>query len=179
MSSVIKQSHELLMSHINKESNVVDCTCGNGQDTLFLAKKVKHVYAFDIQETALTNTKNLLIENKLDNVTLIHKGHEFLSDHVKENIDAAIFNLGYLPNGDKSITTSFSSTKQAIEQLLDILNQFGVIILVVYTGHDEGAKESKALLDYLSTFSLKGYFVNKITSVNHIKAPYIISIVKR
>lgn len=179
MSNIIEQAHDLLLKHITNESVTVDCTCGNGLDTLFLAQNSKKVYAFDIQESAINNTRELIHQNTLNNVDLIQKGHEFLSLYVKERIDAAIFNLGYLPKGDKSITTHFESTKSAIEQIVNLLNQNGIIVLVVYTGHSEGAKESNQLLDYLKTFSLQGYFIDKISSINHIKAPYIVSIVKR
>ena len=34
-------------------------------------------------------------------------------------LTGAIFNLGYLPGGDKSITTQASTTISAIEQLLE------------------------------------------------------------
>ena len=53
----------------------------------------------------------------------------------------AVFNLGYLPGGDKSITTNGHSTISAIEQLLELLKENGLIVLVVYHGHPEGKTE--------------------------------------
>ena len=53
----------LLISHIIKEgSRVVDATAGNGNDTLFLSNLVGNtgkVFAYDIQEQAIYNTKEL------------------------------------------------------------------------------------------------------------------------
>ena len=46
-------AHAFLAEVVTKEDVVVDATMGNGHDTLFLAKLVKQVYAFDIQEQAV------------------------------------------------------------------------------------------------------------------------------
>ena len=56
-------------------------------------------------------------------------------------VTGAIFNLGYLPGGDKSIVTTPSTTISAIKQLLDIMAKEGIIVLVIYHGHPEGAVE--------------------------------------
>lgn len=42
--------------------------------------------------------------------------------HHKGHIDAAIFNLGYLPKGDKSIVTKPDTTIQAINSLLSLMS---------------------------------------------------------
>ena len=76
---------------------------------------------------------------------ITHKGH----------IDAAIFNLGYLPKGDKSIVTKPDTTIQAINSLLSLMSIEGIIVLVIYHGHSEGQIEKHALLDYLSTLDQK------------------------
>jgi hypothetical protein len=56
----------------------------------------------------------------------------------KGNVTGAVFNLGYLPGGDKSIVTNPNSTIDAIEQLLQIMAPEGIIVLVIYHGHEEG-----------------------------------------
>ena len=85
----------------------VDLTCGNGYDTLFLsnlAGKKGFVTAFDIQETAIERTKKLLQEeSNFNNYKVIHNGHEHIDKYLTEKIDAAIYNLGYLPNFNKDI----------------------------------------------------------------------------
>ena len=43
----------LIKQHIQEDSIVIDATCGNGHDTLFLAKQVPNgkVFGFDIQKS--------------------------------------------------------------------------------------------------------------------------------
>ena len=65
--------------------NAVDCTMGNGHDTLFLAELAGengHVTAFDIQSAAVENTKRLIESHGLsDRVSLIHAGHEHIDEY--------------------------------------------------------------------------------------------------
>ena len=61
MDKVLAFSKKLLKEVIDKNSIVVDATAGNGNDTLFLAKTpAKKVFAFDVQNKAITNTNDLL-----------------------------------------------------------------------------------------------------------------------
>ena len=49
-----------ILQHLKEGDVAVDFTMGNGNDTLFLSKTVGEsgkVYAFDIQEAALTSTE--------------------------------------------------------------------------------------------------------------------------
>lgn len=48
------------------------------------------------------------------------------------------FNLGYLPGGNKAITTKSETTLQALEAASRILKPGGLISLVVYVGHPGG-----------------------------------------
>ena len=43
----------LIKQHIQEDSIVIDATCGNGHDTLFLAEQVPNgnVFGFDIQRS--------------------------------------------------------------------------------------------------------------------------------
>ena len=86
-----------------------------------------------------------------NNVKLIQDGHENIKKHIdiqfKGQIDAAIFNLGYLPKGDKSIVTRPETTIKAINAIFDYLSVEGIIVLVIYHGH-EGQVERDALLDF-------------------------------
>lgn len=48
------------------------------------------------------------------------------------------FNLGYLPGGDKTLTTQSDTTLKALEAAKGILMDGGLISLVVYVGHPGG-----------------------------------------
>ena len=56
---ILPFSKSLIKNHITESSVVIDATCGNGNDTLFLAQNVPNgfVYGFDIQQLAITNTE--------------------------------------------------------------------------------------------------------------------------
>ncbi|ASA97594.1 rRNA methylase [Anoxybacillus flavithermus TNO-09.006] len=167
---------------------VVDATVGNGHDTLYLAERVGeygHVFGFDIQAQAIENTTKRLHEHHIETrVTLVQASHAELDAHIppeyKGRITGAMFNLGYLPGGDKQIVTKPNSTIAAIEQLLDIMAPEGIIVLVIYHGHPEGAIERDALLQYVSTIDQQRAHVIRYEFMNQINhPPFIVAIEKR
>src|SRR5699024_11233997 len=106
--------------------SVIDATCDIDNDNIFLAKltgEVSHVYTLDIQQDAITRTKELTKD--YNHVHLIHDSHANLNQYLQESstLDGAIFNLGYLPKSDKTIITLAESTIEAITSMLKILNK--------------------------------------------------------
>lgn len=184
MQGIIQYSHELLTNSIQQGEIAIDATCGNGNDTLVLSDlvgKTGRVLAFDIQKQAITNTEQLLKQHGKTNVKLIHDGHEHIGKylHNKEEIGGAIFNLGYLPKSDKKIITKGETTITALETILQSLKQNGLVVLVVYHGHDGGENEKKMLLEYVRQLQQKKYHVLKYEFINLInKPPFIIAIEK-
>ncbi len=166
---LIKQSYS---GHENL--NFIDATCGNGFDTLFLCRTAGengHVKAFDIQEQAIERTRTLLSSN-LDfvNYELIMDSHEFISNHLACNIDAAIFNLGYLPFSDKTITTKGDTTVKAVKGMIPYLNSGGRIFITTYITHDTG-DEIKFIYNYLSSLDKSKYNVLHINLINKENTP--------
>ena len=157
--------------HINI---AIDMTCGRGNDTLYLARKANKVYAFDIQEEAICSTSALLKENKIDNVELILNNHDKVSDYVKECFDVAIYNLGYLPQGNKTIATTSSSTINSLKQLIKLMNHEGIIIIVIYPHNPQEGYAIEELVSNLdSNFDCLSYKV-----LNKKDCPYVITIKK-
>lgn len=150
---VLPFAKELLANVVEKGDSVIDATAGNGHDTLYLADLVGengHVYAFDVQKEAIQATEDKLAQaNLLGQVSLIHDGHEYVKKYVTEEVSAAIFNLGYLPGSNHEIVTRGTSTVQAIESLLHLLKVGGLIVLVVYHGHEGGKEEKEALMAFV------------------------------
>lgn len=188
LDGILPFARYLLEKTVKKGDIAVDGTVGNGHDTLFLARltgKTGRVFGFDIQEQAIATTKRRLEENgEEEQVTLFHKGHEEILNSIPEKhhgkITGAVFNLGYLPGGDKSIVTRSETTIKAIEQLLKIMAPEGIIVLVIYHGHEEGAKERDALLQYGKTLDQKKCHVLKYEFINQINnPPFIMAIEKR
>jgi 16S rRNA C1402 N4-methylase RsmH len=188
LKGVLPFARTLLQTFCGPGDITIDATCGNGHDTLFLSRLVGSngkVYAFDIQELAIQNAKDRLINNgAVDNVVFINESHEkileVLPDQVHGKVGGAIFNLGYLPGSDKTITTKGTSTIKAVEQLLDLLKPGGVIILVIYHGHEEGKLEKEMVMKYVSDIDQGRAHVLKYEFINQKKAPpYIVAIEKR
>lgn len=157
---------EMISPYIHQGDIVVDLTAGNGNDTLFLAQKVGamgKVYAFDIQETALENTRKLLADNDvLTQVTLIHAGHECFNEHVHEIVQCGMFNLGYLPRGDTKAITKPETTCLALKRVLKQLSIDGMVSIVSYYGHEGGLEEKLELENLLVHLDEKNFDVMTI-----------------
>lgn len=172
-------AHHLLISHLKVGNIAVDATCGNGFDTIFLAKLVGPsglVHAYDIQAIAIDETKRKALSENLNNIIYHHASHELID---LNEIDAVIFNLGYLPKSDKKVTTKVSSTINALTNLLNKMESMPnlLIVLVVYPGHDEGKKESFAIERLLKDYH-NNYWLLKC-KLNNDDSPYVIAIKKR
>lgn len=173
---------EILNPAIKEGCTVVDATCGNGHDTLFLARKVGHegkVYSFDIQDTAILNTEELLRKEDLrSRVKLLKEDHARMFEFVPEKVSAVMFNLGYLPGSDKSIITKPDTTVKAMNSGLNLLKIEGIITCVIYQGHEEGSQEAREVEKFCQELSPQYYNVVKINSANLRKPPYLIVIKK-
>ncbi|MDQ1001146.1 tRNA A58 N-methylase Trm61 [Neobacillus niacini] len=185
---ILPYAKKLLEMTITNGDVVVDATLGNGHDTLFMANLVGEkgtVYGFDVQEDAIRTSMERLNQHGLaDTVTIFHKGHEHLSKLIPAEhhgkVKAAIFNLGYLPGSDKSVVTKPETTITAIQQLLEIMVPEGLIILVIYHGHAEGAVERDALLTYCQNIDQKKAHVLQYRFINQQNnPPFIVAIEKR
>lgn len=183
--NALNYSHFLLTNSVQKNDFVVDATVGNGHDTEFLAQLVGekgHVIGFDVQKSGLDNTKNRLLKKNLNNVELILDGHQNIENYIMDTtiIGGAIFNLGYLPGADKSIITHGQTTLQAINAILPHLKDNGLIVLVVYYGHDGGQNEVDQLIDFTKNLPQKQYHVLKYEFINQANTPpYVLAIQKR
>ena len=178
------QMHKMFLNtHIKPGGTVVDFTMGNGHDTLFLSNAVGptgHVYAFDIQKQALENTQKLLTEeNAPNNYSLILDSHANVANYVTSPICAGVFNLGWLPGADKSITTQHESTLTAIEAALILLDHDGILLIAVYPGHPEGTVEGQMVEDRLRQISRFQMSVSKFQIINSPTSPFFFVIEKK
>ncbi len=154
------RAHELVREHLSSGDIAIDATVGNGHDTLFLAQAVGpegKVYGFDIQQHALDSCYRRLLEHKADKqVSLYHAGHETLPIVIPATlhdgrIKAVMFNLGYLPGGDKQRTTQISTTLSALDSALRMLSKNGIITVLAYTGHPGGKQEAESVAAWAAT----------------------------
>ena len=167
---------------VSSEDVVIDATLGNGYDALLLAELVGDkgkVYAFDIQEQAIERAKANIPENLKNRIEFIHDSHVNISDKVKEPVKLVLFNLGYLPNSDKDITTKVETTLEALKNSLSVLSEFGVVMLVIYRGHDEGKLEYEKIYEYISTLEQNRYNVTVSSFPNQKNEPPVLVCIQK
>ena len=174
----LRFSHQLLKEIVSEGDHVIDATMGNGNDTLFLAELVGstgHVYAFDIQEQAVENTRKKLADYT-DRSTLFLAGHETIEEKIASDqpIRAAIFNLGYLPKSDKQIVTLPETTKQAMTAILKRLSVGGRMIVVIYYGHEGGETEKNEVLNFCQNLPQEKFSVLNYQFINQKNKPPIL-----
>lgn len=179
MSNLITRTTELAMSvtlrYIRPGDTVVDATCGTGQDTVALARAVGDegtVYAFDIQKTATVLTEARLLSHGITNVRLKMQSFVTMGECVPKNGAAAVvFNLGYMPGGDHSITTTADTTLKGLECALRIIKPGGIVTVVMYDGHEKGTEEKKAILEWAEKLDQSTYHAAYVSLINQKNDP--------
>lgn len=183
MLRVTDMAQLLLSQRLNEGDVVVDATVGNGHDTLFLADQVGpagRVIGFDVQKIALEHTAERLGERA--HIRLVHAGHEMLAEYMDDTnaqLAAVMFNLGYLPGADRTVTTRVNTTLAALRQGLALLAVGGLITIVLYPGHVEGAEEAQSVLEFAQILQ-DDFAVSRYHRVNALKpAPDLIVIERK
>lgn len=150
-------AHALWRGLLNPSDTVIDATCGNGNDTYFLSTLLPSgkIYAIDIQEQAIQNTKEKL-KNTPCAVEYIVATHANFPPHIPP-VKLITYNLGYLPGYDKQITTMASTTLESLKNGLQLLLPDGALSIMLYPGHEEGARETKAVLEWAQSLSHRHY----------------------
>lgn len=167
--------HNIIDNFIDNKSVAIDATLGNGFDTDFLRESFQHVYAFDIQKCAT----DAYSEKKYDNVTVINDSHSNFKKYIKEQVQAIIYNLGYLPGGDKAVTTKKETTIKSLEEGLDLLDSGGFMIIACYVGHDEGEKEYESVRSFVTSLSKKKFGVLEQKFINRSKSSPVLIVIEK
>lgn len=170
-------SHDYARRLIKPGDRVVDATCGNGGDTVFLAQLVGEggrVDGFDIQAQALTKTRSKLeMAGLIDRCHLHELSHDRMDEYVNPGVRCILFNLGYLPGGDHAIGTRPVTTLPAIQKSLELILVGGAVLICLYYGGDSGFEEHAAVLDLIQNLSVKQFAVQKIELANAVNCPPI------
>ncbi len=148
--SLVHEAHKALQTILQSGDYAIDATVGNGHDTLFLARHVGPggiVLGFDIQQSAIDKTRRRLEQGKIDTpVELFRVSHAEMTNMIHAQfhgrIKAVMFNLGYLPGGDKLLITLTDTTIAALNQALRMLAPDGLLTILAYPGHPGGDQEA-------------------------------------
>ena len=162
-------AHSLWKEHIlsNHKFNLclVDATCGNGHDSLFLSSfEDIQLHCIDIQEQAIEQTKKRL-KIKKKNIHFYLRSHEDLS-FIDKPIDLITYNLGYLPGSNKKIITTPETTLKSLKSAISKLSPIGMISIMVYKGHTGAGAEQTAIKDFIQNLD-SNFHVN--LNINHLK----------
>ena len=189
--SLVNAAHNLIRDVLHTGAIAVDATVGNGHDTLFLVEQVSpsgRVFGFDIQLAAIESTRAKVgshcnVSQLPDRLTLIQASHADMSDkipaHYHGNISAIMFNLGYLPGGDKSIITRTDSTVTALNSASRILSSNGIITVLAYPGHQGGDLETDQVKNWCEQLDEDQFKISIIySSENKESAPKLFAILK-
>jgi len=153
------EAQSIAKRYLEAGAIAIDATTGNGFDTLFLAEQVGDsglVYGVDIQTLAIE-----AVRQKLQHAGTSHRCRLTACSHAQLNaivdkfhqgvISVAMFNLGYLPFGDKTIVTQPESTIMALDQVAGLIRPGGLISILAYLGHNGGKTEALHVGQWVET----------------------------
>lgn len=179
---MIERNTELVKEILKREKDIniaIDMTAGNGYDSKFILDELEpnKLISFDIQDEARKATESLLKDKT--NFEFILDSHENIDQYIKEEVDLVVYNLGYLPKGDKTITTKRESTINSLKKAMSLLSKNGKIVITVYPGHPEGKKESEELERFLANIDSKEFTVLELSYKNKPNNPPYICVIGR
>lgn len=167
---------------------VIDATCGNGHDTfklsqLALSPNKGIIYAFDIQEQAIESTRHYLASHlnadQMQRIVFLQCCHSsFPQEIFPGSVKLIVYNLGYLPGGNKAKTTQSTTTLQSLRQAQELLQSGGLISITCYPGHKEGEKEQEEILEYAATLSPREWSCCHHRWLNRMNSPTLLLIQK-
>lgn len=186
-SSPISMGQHLWKQLIASGDIIIDATMGNGKDTLVIGQILSSLgggtlFSLDIQEKALENTQALLQEHLPNYSSFVHlllSCHTAFPKEIKTgSVKLIVYNLGYLPGANKTLTTMTPTTMISVEKAIELLCPGGVMSLTCYPGHPEGACELQALQSMLSLLDKKLYCVTHHYWMNRSQSPSLILVQK-
>lgn len=166
----------------------IDATCGNGHDTLKLAECILEggegrLWAIDIQEEAIVSTRKLLesrySQDQLKHIYYLLGNHQSYPETIEPgSIALIVYNLGYLPGGDKGITTLSSSTIDSLKKALILLKPGGAVSITCYPGHPEGKREEEEIAAWCRKLDPKQWSCCHHRWMNRREAPSLLLVQK-
>ncbi|KAL2613552.1 hypothetical protein R1flu_025244 [Riccia fluitans] len=183
-------AHKVWRSVVRPGDTVIDATCGNGHDTLMLAKLVLQdetagfVIGLDLQQSAIDNTAALLDReletNMREKVDLLQLCHSQLDKIVDEtSVRLVCFNLGYQPGGDKSFITRAESTVNALRAAARVIEPQGLISIMSYVGHPGGQEEFEAVREFVAGLPPSEWVCSHLEWTNRPLCPHLIFVLRK
>ena len=163
-----KLAQKLIKDNFTSIKYGIDATCGNGNDTLFLAgicDSEGMIFSFDIQEEALDITEKLLSANNItQSVLLVNSSHENMEKVIKPKVDVIMFKLGFLPKSESKICTKPGTTIPALESSCKLLREQGMITVLCYPGTDQGKVETFEVKTWIDSINSNEFKISEYAS---------------
>ncbi len=178
-------AHRFVREALREGDLAIDATAGNGHDTLMLAERVGEsgrVLAFDIQSSAIESARMRIQEAGFqDRVEFHPTSHARMTEFAAPSSAAVImFNLGYLPGGDHALTTEVAETLRGLEAAMICLKPGGLLTVICYPGHAEGAIEASGVEEWLQARCNDGWRVAKYAMLGTREpAPFLLAACRR
>ncbi len=187
--SLVNAAHNIIRDVLHSGDIAIDATVGNGHDALFLVEQVSpagRVFGFDIQQAAIDSTRikaGAYCKMRPECLTLIQASHADMGEKIPlqyhGKISVCMFNLGYLPGGDKSIITQTGSTITALNIASRLLSGNGIITIMAYPGHQGGDLETDQVKNWCNQLDQDQFKISVIYSPeNKESAPRLFVICK-
>lgn len=169
--NIVGLSHALCCEFFGdkKIAAAVDATLGGGRDALFMTRfldevgdkngngnKNKKIFGFDVQKAAVERSRALFEENGLSDIAeFFEVGHERMSEFIPPEffgkVGCVFFNLGWLPDSDKTRITKPETTLAALKCAFRIIDKNRAFLSVAsYRGHAGGAEEFDAVRGFFA-----------------------------
>jgi hypothetical protein len=182
--SLVNVAHNFIKDVLHPGDIAIDATVGNGHDTVFLLEQISpsgRVFGFDSQQAAIDSTRGK-VESccragvracsnaplRPECLALIQASHADMRDKIPAQyhgkISAVMFNLGYLPGGDKSIITQTDSTLTALIIASQILSSNGIITILAYPGHQGGDVETDQVKNWCEQLDVDQFKISIVYS---------------
>jgi SAM-dependent methyltransferase len=197
----LQATHQLWKTHVKPGDLVVDATCGNGHDSLYLSKlaiqsnKPGKLYCIDVQEEAIASTRRRLLEDPHlaglvdQHVCFVHGSHESFPASIEQSTVALIcYNLGYLPGKKRlldmssgvsdALITKPATTISSLRNALPLVKEGGLVSVVAYPGHAGGSEELEAVKEFLATLDDQTWRVYGNFPLNKPKLPVLFNAFK-
>ena len=155
----LETAHAFWKDLVTPSDTVIDATCGNGYDTLLLSQLAEKVYSIDIQQQAITSAQSKLTEELRKKVVFLHCCHSLFPAEIRPaSVKLIVYNLGYLPGGNKSQTTQVETTLLSLNRALSLVQPGGAVSITCYPGHAEGKREEEAIQEWIASLDSKWTF---------------------
>lgn len=166
--------HAFLERAVRPGALCIDATAGKGRDTALLCRlagPTGRVLAFDIQPSAVEQTRALLAAEGL--AAEVHlDSHAHMERYAEpETVDCVVFNFGRLPGGDPAVFTRSDSSVAALDAAARLLRPGGVMAIALYYGGANGYSERDAVLQWLTALDDRRFSVLRCDWANRRNDP--------